>query len=186
MRPALAVLMLSCPLAAQSIAVAAAVRAMERSIAKQRASVARMATAVISRSARPHCEPLPETKLSPLLRAAGEKTGVKPELLHAVIEVESAFSPCAVSPKGAMGLMQLMPATAGQLGVRNPFDARQNVDAGAKWLKQLLTRYGGDLALALGAYNAGPNAVDQAGDVPAVAETTDYVRQVLSLTAAPF
>jgi soluble lytic murein transglycosylase-like protein len=79
-----------------------------------------------------------------------------------------------------MGLMQLMPATAGQFGIENPFDAAANVDTGARFLKQLLNRYSGDIPRALGAYNAGPAKVDAAGGVPAIPETVDYVRQIMS------
>jgi soluble lytic murein transglycosylase-like protein len=97
-----------------------------------------------------------------------------------VIRKESAFYPCAVSPKGALGLMQLMPATAEMLGVTDPFDPKQNVDAGAKFLKQLIEKYAGDLPLALSAYNAGPARVDTARGVPDIAETKNYVADILS------
>jgi soluble lytic murein transglycosylase-like protein len=83
-----------------------------------------------------------------------------------------------------MGLMQLMPATAEQFGIQDPFDAASNLDAGARFLKQLLNKYGGDLPKALGAYNAGPSKVDSAGSVPAIPETMEYVRQILA--ALPF
>jgi soluble lytic murein transglycosylase-like protein len=84
-----------------------------------------------------------------------------------------------VSPKGAEGLMQLMPATQIQLQVKNPFDARESIDAGTKLLKDLLERYRGDVSLALGAYNAGTSAVDRAGAVPEIPETKDYVSDIL-------
>jgi soluble lytic murein transglycosylase-like protein len=100
-------------------------------------------------------------------------------LLRAVIERESAYRPCVVSPAGAQGLMQLMPATAGEFGVDNPFDPGQNIDAGAKYLKQLMERYKGDLGLALAAYNAGPTTVDRSAGSPAIPETQDYVRAIL-------
>jgi soluble lytic murein transglycosylase-like protein len=106
-----------------------------------------------------------------------------PKLLRAVMERESGFHPCAVSPKGAKGLMQLMPDTAAQLGVKDPFDPKENVDAGAHYLKQMLDRYKGDLSQALGAYNAGPAAVDQAGGVPDIPETLDYVKSILQKLA---
>ena len=113
-----------------------------------------------------------------------ERDGVSPDLLRSVMKQESGFRPCAVSSKGAMGLMQLMPATAEQLGVLDPFDPISNLDGGARFLKQLLGRYGGDVPKALGAYNAGPARVDATGAVPAIPETVDYVRQILS--ALPF
>jgi len=126
------------------------------------------------------CDPLPPEVWSPLVRAASQREGLAVDLLTAVIRQESAFRPCAVSPKGAMGLMQLMPATAQLLGVKDPFDPKENVDAGAKFLKMLLSRYGGNLALALGAYNAGPGRVDAAGGVPPIPETQDYVNDILT------
>ncbi|MCL6545763.1 MAG: lytic transglycosylase domain-containing protein [Bryobacteraceae bacterium] len=129
------------------------------------------------------CDPLPPEVWSPLVRAASEREGLAVDLLTAVIRQESAFRPCAVSPKGAMGLMQLMPATAQLLGVKDPFDPKENVDAGARFLKMLLSRYGGNLALALGAYNAGPGRVDAAGGVPPIPETQDYVSDILTKLA---
>jgi soluble lytic murein transglycosylase-like protein len=138
-----------------------------------------------SRTAGPAapCDPLPSEIWSPLVRQAAEREGLTVELLTAVIQQESAFRPCAVSPKGAMGLMQLMPATAGLLGVKDPFDPKENVDAGAKFLKMLLDRYGGNLALALGAYNAGPGRVDASGGIPDIEETQDYVKDILTRLA---
>lgn len=126
------------------------------------------------------CDPLPPDVWSPLVRQAAEREGVAVDLLTAVIQQESAFRPCAVSPKGAMGLMQLMPSTAALLGVKDPFDPKENVDAGTRFLKMLLDRYSGNLALALGAYNAGPGRVDAAGGVPPIPETQDYVKEILS------
>ncbi len=127
------------------------------------------------------CRPLPGFQVDALVGEAATRENVEPALLRSVIEQESGFRPCAVSDKGAMGLMQLMPATAAQFGVRNPFDPQQNVDGGARFLKQLLGMYSGDLSLALGAYNAGPARVQEAGGVPNIQETLDYVRKVLSL-----
>lgn len=125
------------------------------------------------------CLPVPDAQIAPLLLDAAQREGLEPKLLTAVIQQESAFRPCAISQKGAQGLMQLMPETAEKFGVQDPFDAKQNVDAGAKYLKELLTRYGGNLALALGAYNAGPGRVDEAGGIPAIPETTNYVNEIL-------
>lgn len=109
--------------------------------------------------------------------------GLSPDLVRAVIQVESAYDQFAVSPKGAMGLMQLMPATATEFGVQNPFHPDQNIGAGVKYLKQLLTRYDNKIELALAAYNAGPGNVEKYGDVPPFAETQNYVKKVTS--AAP-
>ena len=125
------------------------------------------------------CEPLPSSEVDFLVEQAAEKQDLDVEMLRAVIQQESAFRPCAVSPKGAMGLMQLMPATASQFGVPNPFDPADNVEGGARFLKQLMVRYGGDLTLALGAYNAGPAKVDAAAGIPNIPETQDYVKQIL-------
>jgi len=101
--------------------------------------------------------------------------------VRAVVKVESNFNPNAVSRKGAMGLMQLMPSTARQLKVQNPFDPEQNVDAGVRHLKQLLESYGGDVKLTLAAYNAGSGAVARSAGIPRFAETQNYVRRITSL-----
>jgi hypothetical protein len=110
---------------------------------------------------------------------AARRHGLDPALVLAVVGVESAFRPDAVSPKGAQGLMQLMPATAASLGVADPFDAAANLDGGAKHLQDLVERYHGDLNKALAAYNAGAGAVDRHGGVPPYAETRAYVGKVL-------
>jgi soluble lytic murein transglycosylase-like protein len=125
------------------------------------------------------CLPVPDAQIAPVLLDAAQREGLEPKLLTAMIQRESAFRPCAISTKGAQGLMQLMPDTADRFGVKDPFDPKQNIDAGAKYLKELLTRYSGNLALALGAYNAGPAKVDEAGGVPSIPETTDYVNEIL-------
>jgi soluble lytic murein transglycosylase-like protein len=126
------------------------------------------------------CEAVPESSVAPTLLEAAQREGLDPKLLTAVIQQESAFRPCTVSDKGAQGLMQLMPETSARLTVKDPFDSKQSIDAGAKYLKELLTRYSGNLALALGAYNAGPEKVDQAGGIiPNIPETTSYVNGIL-------
>ena len=112
---------------------------------------------------------------------AAARHNVDPNLVRAVVKVESNFNPNAVSRKGAMGLMQLMPSTARQLRVKNPFDPEQNVDAGVRHLKQLLESYGGDVNLTLAAYNAGSGAVARSAGVPHYAETRSYVRRITDL-----
>src|SRR3954447_21691043 len=112
--------------------------------------------------------------------------GVRPDLVRAVMQVESGFNPYARSPKGAMGLMQLMPATAKQYGVRDAFNPAENVRAGVAYLRQLLDRYDNNEALALAAYNAGPGAVDKHGQtVPPYRETQSYVAQINRMAARP-
>jgi soluble lytic murein transglycosylase-like protein len=107
------------------------------------------------------------------------RTGLDANLVHAVVRKESAYNPCATSIKGAQGLMQLMPSVQLQFGVTNPYDPRQNVDAGTRLLKQLIDQYGGDLTRALGAYNAGPGRIEQFGGVPPYPETMHYVSGIL-------
>lgn len=112
---------------------------------------------------------------------AAARHNVDPNLVRAVVKVESNFNPNAVSRKGAMGLMQLMPSTARQLKVKNPFDPEQNVDAGVRHLKHLLESYGGNVKLTLAAYNAGAGAVARSSGVPRYAETQNYVRRITTL-----
>jgi soluble lytic murein transglycosylase-like protein len=113
-----------------------------------------------------------------LVREAAERHQVDPALVRAVIETESNWNPSAVSRKGALGLMQLIPTTAQRFGVNDAFSPKQNVDAGVKYLKTLLERYNGNLDLALAAYNAGEGAVDRAHGVPSFRETRNYVQRV--------
>jgi soluble lytic murein transglycosylase-like protein len=122
------------------------------------------------------------------IEQAAARHNVDPNLVRAVVKVESNFNPNAVSRKGAMGLMQLMPSTARQLNVQNPFDPEQNVDAGVRHLKQLLESYGGDIKLTLAAYNAGAGAVARSSGVPRYAETQNYVRRITNIYygGAPF
>jgi len=174
--------------------------AMAPSLEKQRASIQKQAAAAANITAapagsffaldwpalasasfaQPVCDPVPPDQLTALINENAAKEGVKPELIRAVIEKESANRPCAISPKGAQGLMQLMPDTAQQFGVADPFDPKQNVEAGSRLLKQLLAKYNGDVSLALSAYNAGSGRVDQDGGIPQIRETMDYVADILS------
>jgi hypothetical protein len=179
-----------------------AVAAMQMSIEKQRAAVA--AARPVAGGGVPaagvspapfftlswpvlggECDPLPDIELTPLIQQAAQHEGVDANLLRAVAQQESGFRSCAVSEKGAMGLMQLMPATAQELGVHDPFDPAESLSSGAHLLKQLLERFGGDTALALGAYNAGPGRVEESGGVPQIPETLRYVQQILSKLPIP-
>ena len=114
------------------------------------------------------------------IQKAGAANGVDPLLLQAVISQESGFNPNATSSAGAKGLMQLMPATAAGLGVTNPYDPTQSINAGARYLKTDLDRFGGDTSLALAAYNAGAGAVRSYGGIPPYPETQNYVKNILA------
>ena len=173
--------------------------AMAQSIAKQRMAVIKQVAGVMGKAPTPSasfftvpwvetpvpfslppCDPIPAAELDKLVGEASQQQGVKAELIRAVIAEESGARPCAVSWKGAQGLMQLMPATSEQFGVKNPFDPRQNVEAGTELLKQLLTKYNNDVSLALAAYNAGEARVDKDGGVPQIQETQSYVTDIQS------
>jgi soluble lytic murein transglycosylase-like protein len=134
---------------------------------------------IIAANARGHQASPEEIDASIVMAAA--RHNVDPNLVRAVVKVESNFNSNAVSRKGAMGLMQLMPSTARSLNVKNPFDAEQNVDAGVRHLKQLLENYGGDVNLTLAAYNAGSGAVARSAGIPRFAETQNYVRRITNL-----
>jgi soluble lytic murein transglycosylase-like protein len=172
--------------------------AMTSSLEKQRVSITQQVDSLIGRSTTPAasfytvpwidfpsfvlppCDPLPGEQLDKLAGENSKESGVQPDLILAVISQESGGRPCAISTKGAQGLMQLMPAVAAQFGVLDPFDPKQNVDAGTKLLKQLLEKYNGDMKLTLAAYNAGSGRVDSEGGVPPIPETVNYVNNVLS------
>ena len=111
---------------------------------------------------------------------AGEKEGIDPRFIHAVIKQESRYDPKAVSSAGAQGLMQMMPATAKRFGLKEPFDPAANVEAGTKYLKWLLERFDGDVSLALAGYNAGEGSVDKYKGVPPYGETQNYVKKIVA------
>jgi hypothetical protein len=121
----------------------------------------------------------PVTDLSQVVNEASGRYRLDPDLVNSVIKAESGFNVRAVSPKGAQGLMQLMPGTASQLGVPNAFDPQANVDGGTRYLRELLERYNFDLVKALAAYNAGPQRVEQFGGVPPYYETRAYVARIV-------
>ncbi len=116
-----------------------------------------------------------------IINTACDRHGVDPALVHAVVKVESDFNPYAMSRKGAMGLMQLMPQTAMDMNVRNTFNPNENVDGGVKYLRYLIDRYEGNLQLALAAYNSGETAVKKWGTVPPYPETQHYVQRILNI-----
>jgi Transglycosylase SLT domain len=121
----------------------------------------------------------PQADLNQVVNEASDRYRLDPDLVNSVIKAESGFNVRAVSPKGAQGLMQLMPGTAAQLGVPNTFDAQQNVEGGTRYLRELLERYNFDLVKALAAYNAGPQRVEQFGGVPPYYETRAYVARIV-------
>jgi soluble lytic murein transglycosylase len=113
------------------------------------------------------------------IKSAADRYSLDPELIRAMIKVESGFNPFAVSEKGAMGLMQLMPGTAEEMDVREPFEASDNIMGGSRYLRKMLNLFEGDLRLSLAAYNAGPNKVLKKRRVPKIPETEQYVEKVL-------
>lgn len=131
------------------------------------------------------CPPISAAAVKPIIDREATRHKLDVRLIQAVIETESAYSPCAVSPVGAMGLMQLMPGTAEGLQVSDPFDPSQNITAGTQYLKQMMERYGGDISKALAAYNAGPGRVDAAGGIPSIPETQEYVRKIMGKITPP-
>jgi soluble lytic murein transglycosylase-like protein len=154
--------------------------AQKKSVERQREAVARFrAPAAPPQSPEPACDPLPEAEIAPLIDKAAGAQQLPAKLLRAVAARESAFRPCAVSKKGAQGLMQLMPSTAEEQGVADAFDPAANLQAGARFLRQLLEKYRGDLTLSLAAYNAGPAAVDEIKGIPDIPETKEYVEAIV-------
>ena len=185
---ALSILLLALTAGAQnkpsdSIQKQLAAAAIQREAARKQMELAAQyrgtAAAVVEVEPTADCDPLPPAEITPIIDAAAQQHQVQTEVLRGVIEQESGGRPCAVSTKGASGLMQLMPAVMEQFQVSDAFDPKQNVEAGAQLLKQLLDKYKGDLKLALAAYNAGPGPVDQANGIPDIKETKDYVESIL-------
>lgn len=134
------------------------------------------------RSVRWEKVPLNTTSFRPEIRQAAQQYSIRESQIRAIIHAESAYQTDAQSPKGAQGLMQLMPATQVEVNVSNPFDAEENIQGGALYLAQLLGQYNGDFDLAAAAYNAGPSAVNKYGGIPPYDETQEYVRRVKILS----
>lgn len=141
---------------------------------------------------RRHSRMKPEVSLLPLVRepkdnfseiisAAADKYSMNPTIIHAVIRTESLYNENALSPKGAQGLMQLMPETAKELGVEDAFDPIQNIDGGTRYLRYLIDKFDGDLSLALAAYNAGEGSVKRYGGIPPYPETVEYIKKIENL-----
>ncbi len=124
---------------------------------------------------------LPDTGLGPMIERHSGDQNLDPKLVRALIQAESGYNVKAVSNKGAIGLMQLMPDTASELKIRNPYDPDQNIRGGTLYLRQMIDHFAGKVELAIAAYNAGPGAVEKHGGIPPFAETRDYVRRVLAL-----
>lgn len=116
-----------------------------------------------------------------IIYSKSRKYNIEPSLIKAVIKVESNWDSTAVSRKGAMGLMQLMPFTAKEMDVKNPFNPEENIEGGIRYLRYLLDKFNGDLTLALAAYNAGPKTIEEFGGIPPVPETQKYIKRVLSI-----
>jgi soluble lytic murein transglycosylase-like protein len=149
------------------------------SLASMRIQIAPFSSSKVYDARGPITRPMP-AYLSAIMTEAGARHGVDPRLIAAVAQRESRFNPNAISPVGACGVMQLMPATARYLGVSNVFDARENVMGGTRYLRTLLDTFHGDLDLTLAAYNAGPGAVQKYRGVPPYAETKAYVANIRS------
>jgi len=118
-------------------------------------------------------------KFDKIIEEASQKYNIPKELIKAVIKAESNFNPFAISPKNAIGLMQLLPSTAKEMGVEDIFDPYQNIMGGTKYLRMLLDKYNNNLFLALASYNAGPNRVDSSGGIPKIEETENYIERVI-------
>ncbi len=151
----------------------------------QSGSVSRSAFAKSQPAAAPvETAPTPDTltpSYSDIIKAACNRHGVDPALVQALVKVESGFNPYALSRTGAMGLMQLMPQTAEDMNVTNTFNPHENIDGGVRYLRYLIDRYEGNLALALAAYNSGETAVKKWGTIPPFPETQNYVQKILGL-----
>lgn len=156
------------------------IEAQMKAVEQQRESVRKMLPPLRTPQASADCDALPEETVAPLIESAAKERKLPAKLVRAVAERESGLRACSVSEKGAQGLMQLMPDTAEQFQVKDAFDPKQNLSGGAAYLRQLLEKYKGDLALSLAAYNAGPDTVDKIAAVPDIPETKAYVEAIVA------
>ena len=161
------------PHAVRQVKASLSVAGTSTGIASRTTQATLEASPVLSAAAKANRE-----KIEVMIQEVSDRYRVDPALVRAVIETESNWNSSAISRKGALGLMQLVPGTAQQLGVSNAFDPKQNLEGGVRYLHTLIQRYNGDLDKALAAYNAGPGAVDRAGGVPRYRETREYVQKV--------
>jgi hypothetical protein len=149
------------------------------------AATAKQQTTTPRRSSAPSQEPLSSSNYpsayGDIINTACDRHGVDPALVHAIVKVESDFNPYALSRKGAMGLMQLMPQTAVVMNVGNSFNPHENIDGGVKYLRHLIDRYEGNLHLALAAYNSGETAVKRWGTIPPFPETQNYIKRIMKI-----
>lgn len=164
----------------QMVMIQALIKLLERALDGKNAQSVQDDVASLNTPAAQSANKLSGGNFESLIQQASAKYSVDADLVKAVIQNESAYNPSAVSSAGAMGLMQLMPATAANLGVGDPFNPAENIEGGVKLLRELLNQFGGNVTNTLAAYNAGPGAVLQYGGIPPYQETQTYVKRVLS------
>ena len=156
------------------------IKQVNANIVKQAPQVSLQNALTEATAVQANTQPRSKSQILNVVSQISKKHGVDEKLVQALIKQESGFNPKAKSKSGAIGLMQLMPATAKNLGVKDPYNTVQNVEGGVKYLKSMLNKYNGNVILALAAYNAGPGAVDKYSGVPPYQETQNYVKNILA------
>lgn len=156
------------------------VKQVNADIVKQNSQISLQNALTEATAVQANTQPASKSQILNVVSQISKKHGVDDKLVQALIKQESGFNPKAKSKAGAMGLMQLMPATAKNLGVKDPYNTVQNVEGGVKYLKSMLNKYNGNVILALAAYNAGPGAVDKYSGVPPYPETQNYIKNILA------